>query len=66
MANDSWPTKNETTIAVAKIIKETVFNEDWEDTSTDELCRSAAIAIINHLACVYDEAMKNEPPDVDA
>jgi hypothetical protein len=28
-------------------------------------CREAAIAVINHLAGVYDEAMKNEPPDAD-
>lgn len=63
MENDSWPTKDETISTVADLIKETLFSADWEDTPTDELCHKAAIAVINHLAGVYDEAMKNEPPD---
>jgi hypothetical protein len=65
MANE-WPTKDETISTVADIIRKTIFATGSDDTDGDPaLCRSAAIAVINHLAGVYDEAMKNEPPDAD-
>jgi hypothetical protein len=64
MENDSWPTQDETISTVADIIHKIVFEGAFGFHDPKEVSRKAAIAVINHLAGVYDEAMKNEPPDV--
>jgi len=59
------PPQDDTIQAVANLIEDTVFHAEGKSTWEDrhELCHRAAIAVINHLAGVYDEMMKNEPAE---